>query len=161
MFCVFCALAVGGCSGGGPGGIFKQYEYEEEMYLSLDGSATLYVNSSIAALNALRGTSFDASPSARVDRNAVRAYFSTPATHVVRVSESRRSGRRFVHVRMDVSDVRLLHASPPFAWSTYSFEQHGNQFVYKQRVGSAAGSDGGAVGWKGNELTAFRMHLPS
>src|SRR5579872_2282608 len=38
---------------------FRQYEYEEDLYLSLDGSATLYVNSSIAALNALRGTAFD------------------------------------------------------------------------------------------------------
>jgi len=39
------------CSGGT--GLFKLYEYEEEMYLSLDGTATLYVNSSLAAMNAL------------------------------------------------------------------------------------------------------------
>ena len=32
--------------------LFRQYEYEEEVYLSLDGSATIYVNSSIPALNA-------------------------------------------------------------------------------------------------------------
>ena len=42
--------------------LFRQYEYEEEIYLSLDGTATVYVNSSMAALNALRGTSFDAEP---------------------------------------------------------------------------------------------------
>ena len=28
-------------------------------------------------------------------------------------------------------------------------------------VGAAAGRDVGDVGWKGNELVAFRMHLPS
>ena len=38
------------------GGILgKQYEYEEDLYLSLDGTATLVVNSSLAALVALRG----------------------------------------------------------------------------------------------------------
>ena len=56
----------------GGGGLFRQYEYEEEMYLSLDGSATIYVNSSMVALNALRGTSFNTDPAAGVDRAAVR-----------------------------------------------------------------------------------------
>src|SRR5262249_41024273 len=96
-------------------GIFRQYEYEEEIYLSLDGSATVYVNGSIAALNALRGTSIDASPADRFDRNVVVDYFSSPHTKVVRVASSRRSGRRFVHVRLEVDDVRQLAAAPPFA----------------------------------------------
>src|SRR5205814_8001679 len=79
----------------GGGGLFRQYEYEEEMYLSLDGSATIYVNSSVAALNALRGTSFDADPSATIDRRVVRDYFTTPVTRVTRrPALSRRSNRR-------------------------------------------------------------------
>ena len=41
---------------GSGAGLFRQYEYEEEMYLSLDGTATVYVNSSVPALNALRGS---------------------------------------------------------------------------------------------------------
>ncbi len=131
------------------------------MYLSLDGSTTLYVNSSIAALNALRGTLFDASSAARIDRDAVRTYFTTPSTHVARVSESRRSGRRFVHVRLDVDDVRHLSAAPPFAWSTYGFDKKDAQFIFKQTVGAAASRDVGNVGWNGRELVAFRMHLPS
>jgi hypothetical protein len=93
------------CSGGT--GLFKQYEYEEEMYLSLDGTATLYVNSSLAAMNALRGTAFDTS-AARIDREAVRRYFTTPSTRVARVTESQRSGRRFLHVRLEVDDIRKL-----------------------------------------------------
>src|SRR5579864_5900983 len=99
---VLLAAAV---AGGRLGGLFRQYEYEEEMYLALDGSATVYVNSSIPALNALRGTSFDARPNARVDTAAVRAYFNTPLTHVVRVTTSRRNNRSFVHVRLDVDNV--------------------------------------------------------
>src|SRR5580765_3919681 len=31
------------------GELFKQYEYEEDVYLSLDGSAIVYINSSVAA----------------------------------------------------------------------------------------------------------------
>ena len=57
----------------GSSGLFRQYEYEEEVYLSLDGSATVYVNSSIPALNALRGTSFDPDPDARFN-----AYIALP-----------------------------------------------------------------------------------
>ena len=146
------------CSGGA--GLFKQYEYEEEMYLSLDGTATLYVNSSLAAMNALRGTAFDTS-AARVDREAVRRYFTTPSIRVARVTESRRSGRRFMHVRLEVDDIRKLGTAAPFAWSSYSFERKGELYIYKQAVGPAAAKDVGNVGWNGQELTAFRMHLPS
>src|SRR5450830_801224 len=69
-------IATAVACGSGPG-LFQQYEYEEEAFLSLDGTATVYVNSSIAALDALRGASFDMSPTALVDREAVRAYYST------------------------------------------------------------------------------------
>lgn len=156
--CLLSSIAAA-CAGGS--GFFKQYEYEEEMYLSLDGSATLYVNSSIAALNALRGTSFDTRESARVDRNGVRAFYTGPHTRVTRVTDSHRNGRRFVHVRIDVDDVRRLGASPPFAWSNYTLDEVGDRYVYRQTIGDAAGKDPGAVAWSGRELTAFRMHLPS
>src|SRR5436190_1103185 len=45
--CVLCVLLTSAC---GTTTLFRQYEYEEEIYLSLDGSATVYVNSSRAAL---------------------------------------------------------------------------------------------------------------
>jgi len=141
--------------------LFRQYEYEEEVYLSLDGSATVYVNSSIPALNALRGTTFDTSPASRVDTDAVRAYYSSPRTRVIRVSQSRRNNRRFVHVRLDIDDVTRLGDAAPFAWSTYQFKREGDQFTYLQTVGAAAGKAVGNVGWNGSEIVAFRLHLPS
>jgi hypothetical protein len=147
----------------GSGGFFRQYEYEEEMYLSLDGSATMYVNGSLVALNTLRGTHFDTG-SSRVDREAVRDYYTVPGISVTSVTQSRRSGRRFVHVRLAVDDVRALGSTKPFAWSTYQLDRVGNQFVYRQTVGapssSSAGGAGGA-GWNGREMVAFRLHLPS
>ena len=140
--------------------LFRQYEYEEDVYLSLDGSATVYVNGSIAALNALRGTSFDAN--ARVDTEAIRAYYNSPVTRVSgRVTQSRRSGRRFVHVRVDAGDIRRLSEAPPFAWSTYQFKSDGNLYFYLQTVNGAAGKDAGNAGWTGREIVAFRLHLPS
>jgi hypothetical protein len=158
--CAIAALVVmSACSG--TASLFRQYEYEEEIYLSLDGTATVYVNSSITALNALRGTTFDASPAARLDTAAVRAYYSTPATRVVRVSQSRRNNRRFVHVRLDVEDVTRLGSVAPFAWSTYQFTRDGELFKYLQVVGAAAGKDAGSAGWDGREIVAFRLHLPS
>ena len=161
---IIVALAVGmivssACSGTTT--LFRQYEYEEEIYLSLDGSATIYVNSSLAALNALRGTMFDASPAARVDTAAVRAWFSSPVTRVTRVSQSRRSNRRFVHVRLDVDDIARLGEAAPFAWSKYRFARDGDQFKYLQIVGAPAGKDPGNAGWNGREIVAFRLHLPS
>lgn len=142
-------------------GLFRQYEYEEDVYLSLDGSATIYVNSSMPALVALRGADFDPSPSTPIDRQRVREYFSSPAATVTRVTTSRRSGRRFVHVRLDVPDIRRLSDAPPFAWSTYRFERDGDLYVYRQSVGRAAGRSVPDPGWTGREAVAFRLHLPS
>jgi hypothetical protein len=154
LLAALCASACGA-------GLFRQYEYEEEIYLSLDGTATVYVNSSLAALNALRGTSFDTRPGARVDTAAVRAYYTTADSQVTRVTQWRRNNRRFVQVRMDVPDITRLGAVAPFAWSVYRFGQDGNLFVYQQAVGKAAGGSGDGAGWKGGELVAFRLHLPS
>jgi hypothetical protein len=161
--CVLCALCVlvvitEACGGST---FFKQYEYEEEVFLSLDGTATVYVNGSLAALNALRGTSFDTGPSARVNRDAVRAYYSSANTHVTRVSQSRRSNRVFVHVRLDVDDIRHLGESAPFAWSHYQLTDDGTQYIYTQTIGASAGKDVGNAGWKGQEIVGFRLDLPS
>jgi hypothetical protein len=159
VLCGLCVLFVITIACGGT--LFRQYEYEEEVYLSLDGSATVYVNSSLPALNALRGASFDASPAARFDAAAVRAYYTSGVTRVSRVSSSRRSNRRFAHVRLEVSDIRRLGGAAPFAWSTYALTRDGERFVYLQTVGGAAGKDVGKTGWTGKETVAFRLHLPS
>lgn len=142
-------------------GLFRQYEYEEEVYLSLDGSATIYVNSSVPVLNALRGASFDVRPTAPLDRAAVREYFTTPVTRVTRVSTSRRNNRRFVHVRLEVDDVRRLGQAAPFAWSSYQFSNAGDIVTYRQTVGGAAGKPVEEGRWMGQEIVAFRLHIPS
>ena len=154
---VVCALTVG-CSGAG---VFnKEYEYEEELYLSLDGSATLNVNASVASLVALRGADLDPDPRARIDRNMVRALFEGEGAQAS-VSLWRRDGRRFVHANVRVDDVRDLPRLAPFAWSAYRFERRGDMFEFRQVVGPSAGSKGPEIQWTGEETVLFRMHLPS
>jgi hypothetical protein len=153
---VALAVLVAGCRGV----LKKEYEYEEELYLSLDGSATLYLNASVPALVALRGVDLDVNPRARFDRARIRALFEAPGLGV-RVSSSRRAGRRFVHVRVDAETLGQLERAAPFSWSTYRFDRRGDVFEFRQAVGQAAGKPVGDVGWTGQELVAFRMHLPS
>jgi hypothetical protein len=159
VLALIAAAAAAGCGSGG--GLFPQYEYEEEIYLSLDGAATVYVNGSVPALDALRGASLNLDAHARLDREAVRRFYTTPVTHVAQISESRRSGRRFVHVKLDVDDVRRLGEAGPFNWSTYDLHLEGNHYLYRQSVGAAVHKSVGTVGWTGRELVAFRLHVPS
>ncbi|MBI4265703.1 MAG: hypothetical protein HY657_15115 [Acidobacteria bacterium] len=137
-----------------------EYEYEEEIYLSLDGSATVNVNASVAALVALRGADLDVDPRARLDRTRVREFFAARGANVA-LSFSRRDGRRFVHARIGLDDVRQASRLAPFAWSTYRFERRDDLYEFRQTVGGPAGRPVRDVGWTGEELVSFKMHLPS
>ena len=138
-----------------------KYEYDEEAYLALDGSATIYVNASVPALVALRGAPLAVDSRARLDRNDVRAFFEAPGVTVESVTTSRRDNRRYVHARLQVDDIRRLGGTPGFSWSQYSFTRDDQSAVFRQKVGASAGRDVGDVGWTGRELVAFRLHLPS
>lgn len=154
-----CAVVLMAACAANP--LSRKYEYEEEVYLDLDGSATIYVNAAVPALVALRGADLPLDPSARLDRQDVRAIFDSPVSRVASVSTSRRDGRRYVHVRLDVDDIRQLASAPMFAWSSYRFDVGAESAEYGQRVGPGAGREVGDVGWTGRELVAFRLHLPS
>ena len=158
------ALIAGASAACGRGVFSKVYEYEEDVYLSLDGSAEIVVNASIAALVALRGLDLPVDPAERLDRDAIRAAYTSPVTSVTRVSRPwRRSGRRYVQVRVQVGDIRRLPEAPPFAWSQYELAQRDGLYVFKQTLGPSALRPGTLtnVGWTGDELVAVRLHLPS
>lgn len=155
---LLAVLAISACGGTG---LVKSYEYDEDIYLSTDGSATIYLNASIPALVSLRGLDLDARPAANVDRAQVRRMFTTEAARVTRVSRWRRFGRQFVQVRMAVDDITKLGSAAPFSWATYTVERRDDFLVYRQQLGAAAGKPVGDVGWNGSELIAVRVHLPS
>ena len=139
----------------------EKYEYDEEIYLRLVGSATVNVIASVASLVALRGADLPLDPKARLDRDRVRALFSIPGAQPARLTLSRRDRRRFVHISLDVPDVRQLQRQRMFAWSTYRFDRGSDSFVYRQRVGAPASQSSSRTGWTGSEMVVFKMHIPS
>jgi hypothetical protein len=148
---------VSACSGRG---VFtREYEYEEELYLALDGSATLNVNASVESLNVLRGANLDPDPVARIDRDDLRRFFGAGEADVS-VSLARRDGRRFVHATVEVENVEQLGRLAPFSWSEYRLGRRQDAVEFRQHVGEPA-APGSPVSWAGEEIVAFRMHLPS
>lgn len=144
----------------------RQYEYEEQLYLEVDGSAELVVDSSIAALVALRNLPLEPDPSVPVDRDRVAAAYSAPGCGDVTVNRPwMRDGRRFVQVVLEQTDVRNFSGCPPLAWSTFSFEREaadeGDQIHYSQVLGPPSAGDPGSVNWTGEELVGFKLHVPS
>lgn len=161
------AAAVSACSGrgGGPlGSLTTEYEYEEDLTLSMDGSASLVVNASIPALVALRGLSLPTDLRTRADqlRDQVRTIYSSEQTSVGRVSTWTRSGRRFVGVHVRIENVRTLSQVAPFSWAAYDLHQAGEQVIYRQKLSKpVSGATPASAGLTGNELVAFRLHLPA
>jgi hypothetical protein len=143
----------------------ERFEYEEEVTLSINGSAVVTVSASEAALVALRGINLQTGVHARPDRAALRAFFSGPGVVVRTPTFSRRDGRRFVHVTLEVADVRQLARLAPFSWSSYRFDREGDVLVFRQFVGPPSTKPSSTTlsdaGWVGTERVAFRMHVPS
>ena len=163
LLAVLMALAIARCGGRAPAIFGPQYEYEEDLTLSLDGSATMVVNASIPALVVLRGLSLSTDPSARVDRDRVRALYTSAYAQVTRVSTWTRAKRHYVGVTLRVANIRELPKAAPFSWSTYDLHQENGLTIFKQTLGATAFKAGTMpnVGWNGSELVAFRLHLPS
>ena len=131
------------------GGIFgKQYEYEEDLYLALDGSATLVVNASVPALVALRGIDLDLTPATQSrSRTDPRSLPVAGRPTVTRVSPPwRRAGRRFVQVRLNV------HRRSQAERGVRRSRGRGTRFtcrtahhVFEQKVGASALAAGHAA----------------
>ena len=119
---------------GGPLG--TEYQYEEDLTLSLDGSATLVVNASVPALVALRGLPLNTDLRTRGDelKNQLRDLYASDVTRVGRISNWTRRGRRFVGIHVTVSDVRALSKVAPFAWAKYDLREEGEQVVFRHTL---------------------------
>ena len=140
----------------------REHEYEEQLYLEVDGSAAVTVNASIPALVELRGLPLDPAPRARFEPLVLRRTLESQGCNVARIGAPWfRHGRRFIHVRVVADDVASLSKCALLSWSTYRFERGGSAIQIQQKAGASANGPAGAVTWTGNERVAFRMHLPS
>jgi hypothetical protein len=150
-------VCVGACSS--PFG--RDYEYEEQLYLSVDGSARAIISASIPALVALRNLPLDANPRARVDRDVVERIYASNGCTDVRVGQPWiRRGRHFVQVRVDATDVTALAHCAPLSWSRFTFQRGDGVIHYEQQLGPASGVRPADVNWNGSELVSFKLHLP-
>jgi hypothetical protein len=163
LFAVLVAATATVACGRGAGLLSPPYEYEEDLTLKLDGSATLVVNASIPALIALHALPLDPDPRMRADdtRRRLREVYTSPQAEVLRVNTWTKSGRRFVGIRLRIPDVRALPKAAPFAWSTYDLHQEDGHHVWRHTLGAPVAAAKPGVAWKGDELVAFRVHLPS
>jgi hypothetical protein len=136
----------------------RQYEYEEQLYLGVDGSADVTINTSLPALASLRGLSLDPA----IDRDGLRAEVAKAGCANPRVGRPwMRRGRRFAQIRLSVDDVRRLRECRLLSWSSYTFEVQEGVILFTQTVGAAAGVDAGPVNWDGGEIVGFKLHVPS
>jgi hypothetical protein len=146
------------------GSVFgRQYEYEEDLTIALDGSAALTINASIAALVALRGLDLDPR-SGSVDREKIRKLYQSPVVGEVEVPRPwRRRGRAFVQVNIEIPDIRRAHELSPLSWSRYELAGQGGTHTFRQTVGPSGLRPGSLenFGWDGSEIVAFRVHFPS
>lgn len=161
LLAIALAAAIGACGGSGPLG--PDYEYEEDLTLSMDGSATLVVNASVLALDALKGMSLNPDVAARTDqlRDQIRAVYQSPYAKVGRVSTWTRRGRRFVGIRLSVPNIRELPKAAPFAWAKYELHSDGDQVVFRQTLSKPPAPVVSIPAWRGDEIVAFRVHLPA
>jgi hypothetical protein len=158
------ALVITACSGRGGSPLGPQYEYEEDLTLRMDGSATLVVNASVAALVVLRGLDLPTDIKSRADqlKEQVRAIYSSDQARVTRVSTWTRQGRRFVGVNLRIDNIRTLPAAAPFSWAAYDLREQGEEVIFRQRMSKPASTRSlQEVGLTGNEIVAFRLHLPA
>jgi hypothetical protein len=158
------ALLLGACNGrNGPLG--PEYEYEEDLTLRLDGSATLVVNASVPALIALRGLPLNPELRTRGDqlKQQLQQLYASPYTRVGRISNWTRHGRRYVGINLSITDVRELSKVAPLSWAKHELREEGELVVFRETLSkSAAAADGLAgTGLTGDEIVAFRLHLPA
>lgn len=140
-----------------------RYEYEEQVYLSVDGRATIVVDASLPALVSLRGVAIEPSSFASIDRDAIRKIVETAGCRVDSVSRLwTRSGRRFVQVQVTLDDVRQPHTCGLLAWSSYALTSSApDELEYQQTIGAPPAGAAAATGWDGTELVSFKLHAPS
>ena len=145
-----------------------KYEYEEQVYLEIDGRASIAIDGSLYAIGALRGITLDGSASSGVTRDDVRRVYESANCRVDSVSRPwTRLNRRYVRLWVSVDDVRKMADCSLLGWSRVTFAPLDDDSVkYEQTVGGPApGAEQAAkttgTAWTGGEVVAFRLHLPS
>ena len=141
----------------------REYEYEEQLYLSVDGSARRDRRVARRARRVARPGDRPLA-AARFDRERLRRWYETGGCHVVRIGQPwYRHGRRFVQVQLTTDDIRTLgqlrvtRLVALHAGIASAIESCSTASSWALRPAAIPGP----INWNGSELVAFKLHLPS
>lgn len=136
-------LAASGCA---------TYEYEEEVFLEVDGSGEIRMSGSTAAIEALHGLD-----EASVER--AKALFEGEGVDLLSALETERERRKFVHVQARFSGWEKLCGIPAFRDRGCRFARGGEDLALELSLPSPGAAAPG--GLDPQALLALRYHLPS
>ena len=128
------------------------YEYEEDVFLQVDGSGALRVSGSAAML----GTLFELPAVTTAD---LATYFDREGFELDTVRETEREARRFLHVSGRFTDWNALCRHPAFATRRCRLVLGDEASTLELQVPAARG--GVPPGVDPDAVVAFRFHLPS
>lgn len=134
----------------GPGCV--SYEYEEEVYLAIDGSGRIRVSGSTAILRAL-GELEGGGP------EGLRAHFEGEGLDVVSVRETERDGRAFLHLRGRFEDWNELCRAKAFQDRGCDIAHENGEIALVTTL--PAPEVDLPPGVEPDALVALRFHLPS
>lgn len=137
-----CALALSAC---------VSYEYEEEVFLRVDGSGSLRVSGSTEILESFHGE--PATPA------SMRSRFEGPGLELDSVRATERDGRRFIHVEGRFAAWNELCAHPAFVHRECQLEISEHELALHFTL--PAPSDDAPPGIPPDARLALRFHFPS
>lgn len=136
----------------------QSYEYEEEVFLEVDGSGRLRVSGSSAMLASLHGIEDPSLPS-------VSGYFEGEEFDVTSVRETERAGRRFFHVEADFTNWNAVCRHPAFSRRPCRLvlDDEAGERRLELSAPPPETDDGPPPGLDGvaSERIAIRFHFPS
>ena len=135
------------------------YEFEHEFWINPDGSGSFVVTAPPWVWNAMKNVGDARNVDATVTVEAVGALFSEPTFIKPRVKQVTRSGRTYITVSADFTDINRLVGTKAFPDLAIAIRPDGDHLrllgVWRrpQTAGTAQGDDAG--------LMAVRFHLRS
>jgi hypothetical protein len=136
-------LAASGCT---------TYEYDEEVFLEVDGSGEIRMSGSTAAIEALHGLD-------EASAGSAKALFEGEGVEILSALETERDRRKFVHVQARFADWEKLCRIPGFhnRRCRLAEEEEGLALELSLPSPQAAAPEG----LDPQALLALRYHLPS
>jgi len=130
------------------------YDYEEEVFLEVDGSGRIRVSGSGALLKWIHGVE---PPTVE----AMRARFENPSLEIDSVRETERDGRRFLHLQGRFADWNELCGHPVFRTRRCRLSENKDGELELRFTVPAADARGVPEDVVPDAVLAFRFHLPS